>query len=38
VIELPPFRLTVAQVIHGRVDLVRLEVTDPAAGIRSVDR
>ncbi len=38
VIELPPFRLTVAQVIHGRVDLVRLEVTDPAAGIRSMDR
>lgn len=38
VIELAPFRLTVAQVIHGRVDLVRLEVTDPASGIRSVDR
>jgi putative hemolysin len=38
VIELPPFRLTVAQVIHGRVDLVRLEVVDPAAGMRSVDR
>lgn len=38
VIELPPFRLTVAQVIHGRVDLVRLEVADPAAGMRSGDR
>lgn len=38
VIELPPFRLTVAQVIHGRVDLVRLEVVDPAAGMRSVER
>ncbi|MBL7945649.1 MAG: HlyC/CorC family transporter [Flavobacteriales bacterium] len=38
VIELPPFRLTVAQVIHGRVDLVRLEVVDPAAGMRSGDR
>jgi putative hemolysin len=38
VIELPPFRLTVAQVIHGRVDLVRLEVGDPAAGMRSVER
>ncbi|MBL7954333.1 MAG: HlyC/CorC family transporter [Flavobacteriales bacterium] len=34
VIELPPFRLTVAQVIHGRVDLVRLEVADPVTGIR----
>ncbi len=38
VIELPPFRLTVAQVIHGRVDLVRLEVVDPAAGMRSGER
>ncbi|MBX2971535.1 MAG: HlyC/CorC family transporter [Flavobacteriales bacterium] len=32
VIELPPFRFTIAQVIHGRVDLVRLEVTDPQSG------
>lgn len=32
VIELPPFKLTIAQVIHGRVDLVRLEVTDPDTG------
>lgn len=30
VIELPPFRFTVAQVVHGRVDLVRVEVADPA--------
>ncbi len=32
VIDLPPFRFTVAQVIHGRVDLVRLEVTEPEVG------
>lgn len=32
VIELPPFRFTVAQVVHGRVDLVRVEVTDADAG------
>lgn len=32
VIDLPPFRLTVAQVLHGRVDLVRLEVLDPSTG------
>lgn len=32
VIDLPPFRLTIAQVIHGRVDLVRLEVMDPEQG------
>jgi len=32
VIELAPFRFTIAQVIHGRVDLVRLEVMDPEAG------
>jgi CBS domain containing-hemolysin-like protein len=32
VIELPPFRFTIAQVLHGRVDLVRLEVMDPEVG------
>ena len=32
VIDLPPFRFTIAQVIHGRVDLVRLEVMDPEVG------
>lgn len=32
VIELPPFRITIAQVAHSRIDLVRLEVLDPDAG------
>lgn len=32
IIELPPFRITIAQVVHGRVDLVRLEVMDTASG------
>jgi len=32
VVELPPFRITIAQVVHGRVDLVRLEVMDPEVG------
>lgn len=32
VIELPPFRFTIAQVIHGRVDLVHMEVMDPEVG------
>lgn len=32
VIDLGPFRFTVAQVAHSRIDLVRLEVTDPAQG------
>lgn len=32
VVDLPPFRFTIAQVIHGRVDLVRLEVMDPEVG------
>jgi len=32
VIELPPFRITVAQVVHSRIDLVRLEVLDPDRG------
>jgi CBS domain containing-hemolysin-like protein len=32
VLELGPHRITIAQVLHGRVDLVRLEVTDTEAG------
>jgi len=32
VLDLPPFRITVAQVQHSRIDLVRLEVTDPERG------
>jgi CBS domain containing-hemolysin-like protein len=32
VIQLPPFRITVAQVEHSRIDLVRLEVLDPERG------
>ena len=32
VLELGPFRITIAQVLHGRVDLVRLEVIDCEAG------
>jgi CBS domain containing-hemolysin-like protein len=32
VVEEGPFRLTVVQVNHGRIDLVKLEVTDPAQG------
>ncbi len=32
VVELPPFRFTIAQVVHGRMDLVRMEVTDPEQG------
>ena len=28
-----PFRLTIAQVSHGRIDLVRLKVIDPKAGL-----
>lgn len=32
VLELPPFRMTIAQVEHSRIDLVRLEVLDPALG------
>jgi len=37
VVELPPFRITIAQVIHGRVDLVRLEVVDPDIGYHPTD-
>ena len=32
VLEEGPFRLTVVQVNHGRIDLVKLEVTDPDKG------
>ncbi len=32
VLELPPFRLTIAQVQNSRIDLVRLEVTEPERG------
>lgn len=32
VIDLAPFRFTVAQVAHGRIDLVRLTVVDPEVG------
>jgi putative hemolysin len=32
VIDLGPFRITVAQVEHGRIDLLRLTVLDPEAG------
>lgn len=32
VVEEGPFKVTVAQVSHGRIDLVRLEVVDPEAG------
>lgn len=35
VVELPPFRITIAQVVHGRVDLVRLEVVEPEVGFLS---
>lgn len=31
-IDLHPFRMVVAQVAHGRIDLVRLHVTDPGRG------
>ncbi len=34
VIELAPFRFTIAQVVHGRVDLVHVEVLDPEAGFQ----
>ena len=32
VIELPPFRFTVAQVVHSRIDLLRVEVLDTEKG------
>lgn len=32
VVDLPPFRFTIAQVIHGRVDLVHVQVMDPQLG------
>jgi putative hemolysin len=32
VIDLGPYRITVAQVEHGRIDLLRLQVLDPELG------
>lgn len=32
VLELAPFRITIAQVVHSRIDLVRFEVMDPERG------
>lgn len=32
VLELAPFRITIAQVVHSRIDLVRFEVLDPERG------
>lgn len=32
VLDLPPFRFTIAQIQHSRIDLVRLEVTEPERG------
>ncbi len=38
VIDRPPFRFTIAHLVHGRIDLVRLDVTDPPHGfLRSED-
>ena len=34
VLEIGAFRLTIAQVSHGRIDLVRLLVTDPSSGLK----
>jgi putative hemolysin len=34
VIELPPFRITIVQVVHGRIDLVRLKVLGPDGYLR----
>ncbi|MEO8066298.1 MAG: hemolysin family protein [Flavobacteriales bacterium] len=34
VLEIGPFRLTIAQVGHGRIDLVRLLVADPSSGLK----
>ncbi len=33
-ITIGPFRITVAQVSHGRIDLVRLKVVDPREGLQ----
>lgn len=37
VIDRPPFRITIAHLVHGRIDLVRLEVMDPERGFLSVE-
>ncbi|MDQ3100631.1 MAG: hemolysin family protein [Bacteroidota bacterium] len=34
VLEIPPFRVTVVQVVHSRIDLVRLEVLDTEKGFK----
>ncbi len=34
VLEIPPFRITVVQLVHSRIDLVRLEVLDPEKGFK----
>jgi putative hemolysin len=34
VLEIPPFRITVAQVAHSRIDIVRLEVLDAEKGFK----
>lgn len=36
-IDLGPFHLVVAQVSHGRIDLVRVKVKDPSAGLLTQD-
>ncbi len=33
VLDLAPFRFTIAQVVHGRIDLVRVQVLDPEVGL-----
>ncbi len=35
VLEIPPYKITVVQVAHSRIDLVRLEVIDPEKGFLS---
>ncbi|MBK7946584.1 MAG: hypothetical protein IPJ85_15370 [Flavobacteriales bacterium] len=37
VVDLPPFRITVVQVVHGRIDLVRLKVTSPEGYLKPVE-
>lgn len=37
VVDLPPFRITVAQVLHGRIDLVRLQVLDPSGYLQEAE-
>lgn len=37
VLELPPFRITIVHLVHGRIDLVRLQVVDPERGFMARD-